>query len=438
MKESEIKPTENHKRLRTLYAVSKLLSNIVNVETSFSEILTSAAESFPLLTAVLIEHWEGRPRTTLWQSADATDGQVEAAILNARNNYSYLSGASNSDSTKFFREDAPVHILQRNSKTLSSHVNNEGNYIFLPLVVFNLPPHGALQFEGALPLDEDDLEFVGALADLMCISLDRHYKTKTEIDLIKNEVLEGFEKLSFSKEETSNLLQERQLREAFVSLLSHDLRTPLTSALMSAQLIERKSNDPEMCILLAKKVGISINRIESMINNLLDANLIRSGGNFPINVEFFNLHHLVKSVLDELIIIHGNRFILKGSGKIKGLWDKKAIYRILENLCSNGIKYGLQETPVTIFLEQDPGKKVVYIRVHNEGDVISIKDQNFLFDQFRRSETAHSSKSKGWGLGLALVRGMAEAHGGSVSVNSSIATGTNFIVTLPINLNFIK
>ena len=74
MKESEIKPTENHKRLRTLYAVSKLLSNIVNVETSFSEILTSAAESFPLLTAVLIEHWEGRPRTTLWQSADATDG----------------------------------------------------------------------------------------------------------------------------------------------------------------------------------------------------------------------------------------------------------------------------------------------------------------------------------------------------------------------------
>ena len=438
MKQFEINLNENHKRLRTLYAVSKLLSNIVNIEESFFEILTSAAESFPLLTVVLIDHWESKPRITLWQSADATDAQVEAAILTARNNYAYLLGASIINSDKILKEITPRHILQRNSKTLSSNLNNGGNYIFLPLVVLNLPPHGAIQLEGAISLDEDDLEFAGALADLMCVSLDRYYKTKREIDFIKNKVIEGSEQLSFSREEILNLEQERQLREAFVSLLSHDLRTPLTSALLSAQLIERKSNDPEMCILLAKKISISINRIEQMINNLLDANLIRSGGKFPINVEFFNLHTFVKSALDGLIIIHGERFILRGSEKIKGLWDKKAIHRILENLCNNAIKYGADETPVTIFIDQDPKKKLVHIRVHNEGDVISLKDQKSLFDQFQRSEQARISTKTGWGLGLALVKGIAEAHGGSVSVDSNLETGTNFIVTLPINLNFIN
>lgn len=432
MKNYEANPSKNYERLRTLYAVSKLLSNFESVENSFPEILTATSVSFPLLTAVLIEDWENFPKTTIWQSADATVDQVDKAILHARNAYIYISGASAIQSADINAKMSPSIILRRNSNTVTSNLDSYGNYIVLPLVVLTLPPHGALQLEGAVPLDEADLEFVGALADLICVTLDRYYKTKREMDFIKNEVRVKAEKLSVSKEEVSDLESERQSREAFVSLLTHDLRTPLTSALMSAQLIEKKKYDPEMCVLLAKRIGVSINRIGQMISNLLDANLIRSGEHLPLNLEVFNLHALVKITLDELVTIHGNRFLLQGSEKIEGYWDKKGMRRIIENLCNNAIKYGSNQSPVTVYIVQN--HELAQIRVHNIGEVISLIDQKSLFDQFRRSETAHNSRKKGWGLGLSLVRGVAEAHGGMVSVESNVDIGTVFTVTLPLML----
>lgn len=430
MKNNEANPSKNHERLRTLYAVSKLLSNFENVEKSFPEILTAVSVSFPLLTAVLIEDWDKIPHTTIWQSADATQEQVEEASLHARNAYIYLSGASPIQKDGINAKIGPSKILRRNSNTLTSNLKNYGNYIVLPLVVLNLPPHGALQLEGAVPLDEDDLEFVSALADLTCVALDRYYKTKREMDFIKNEVIVESTKLSDSKVEVSDLESERQLREAFVNLLTHDLRTPLTSALITAQLIERRSNEPESCILLAKRIGVSINRIGQMISNLLDANLIRSGEQIQLSIEVLNLYDLVKGTLDELVTIHGDRFVLEGSEKIIGKWDKKGVRRIIENLCNNAIKYGSNHTPVKVSIVEN--HEFAQISVHNKGDVISLKDQKSLFDQFRRSETAQNSNKKGWGLGLTLVRGVAESHGGKVSVESNIENGTIFTVSLPL------
>jgi signal transduction histidine kinase len=68
--------------------------------------------------------------------------------------------------------------------------------------------------------------------------------------------------------------------------------------------------------------------------------------------------------------------------------------------------------------------------VHNEGNVISESDQKTLFQQFRRTEDAHLGDKKGWGLGLTLVRGIVEAHGGTVKVQSTLSEGTIFRVTL--------
>ena len=435
MKKSEIKASKNHERLRTLYAVSKLLANFQDIDKSFSEIISSAAESFPLLTAVLVDNWEHKQQTTIWHSADATNEQIEQSILHARNAHIYLLGASIIESAHINKEIAPHKALRRNSNTLTSDFNNLNNYIVLPLVIDKLPPFGTLQLEGVGLLDEDDLEFVGALADLVCVSLDRHYKTKRELDFSHNELIEGTAKLSYSKGKVTALEHERQLREVFVSLLTHDLRTPLTSALLAANLIVRKSKDPEMCALLANKIAANINRIEQMVNNLLDANLIRSGEQVSLNIESINLHHLIKNTIEELITIHGERMVLVGSDNIEGHWDKKGIGRIVENLITNAIKYGLDETPVTIFIEQNLELQTVRIRVHNEGEVISLNDQAFLFDQYRRSEQLLKNKKKGWGLGLTLVRGVTEAHGGNVTVESEIEIGTNFIVTLPINSN---
>jgi signal transduction histidine kinase len=103
--------------------------------------------------------------------------------------------------------------------------------------------------------------------------------------------------------------------------------------------------------------------------------------------------------------------------------------RVIENLCTNAVKYGLADTPITITLKAEAER--VQLSVHNYGPVIPKEQQSRLFEAFQRAPSAEQSGKRGWGLGLTLVRGITEAHGGSVEVASSEKEGTTFTVSLP-------
>jgi signal transduction histidine kinase len=422
---------KDYSRLKILYGISKILSNFVSIEESFPEILTLGSEGFPLLTAILIEHWEEKPRTTIWRAVDATDEQVDLATVNARKAYSYLAGNSRAQ-TKELQED---FVIQKELDTANkSEVKapiDRSYYITLPLIINKLSPLGVLQFQGSVPLNEFDLDFVNALTDLIIVALDRYYKTRREIDSHKNEADINAFKISLSQEKVAELETERELREVFVSLLTHDLRTPLSAALMSAQLIMRKPNDGEACLSLAGRIQNNIKRADQMIENLLDANRIRSGEKLPLALEPFEMASFIKDTLDELTTTHGDRFVFKAGRAVEGHWDRKSLRRLIENLCNNAIKYGASNSPVTVSLHHQGAE--IQISVSNLGDVISAEDQNKLFMHFKRGEKAESGSTKGWGLGLTLVQGVAEAHGGSVTVSSN-ADATTFTVCLPIDL----
>lgn len=429
MNDSQNGQMKAHIRLRTLYGISQLLSTFESVEETFPKMLTNAAESFPLLTVVLIEHWDGKPKTTIWHSADATPEQVGQAISNAKKYYLYLTGDSLAMSTHFKSNVTPTRELFRNADTQKSDQMDQSNCIFLPLIIDNLPPLGAIQFEGASKLDEMDLEFVNAMADLISVALDRSYKTKIEREFREKEARESLTKLYRSQDKIDTLETERELREAFVSLLTHDLRTPLTVILGAAQQILRKSSDSEFTHANALKIVKQVDRVGKMVSDLLDANRIRSGETLPLKREMVELASLIQETLIDLTIIHGDRFVFMGSETVETHIDRNGIRRIIENLSNNAIKYGSPNTPVIITLEQD--EKNVFICVQNEGDPISSEDQKSLFKQFRRTEKADKSHNKGWGIGLTLVRGVAEAHGGNVTVKSEPQIGTVFTVTLP-------
>ncbi|MFY0572562.1 ATP-binding protein [Archangium lansingense] len=227
----------------------------------------------------------------------------------------------------------------------------------------------------------------------------------------------------------SQLKLERELREQFVSALSHDLRTPLTAAKMSAQLIPRQPQLPDKVYSLAARVRQNIDRADQMISDLLDANRIRAGQGLPIERSPGELRQLVAGTLEELSTVHGDRFLLQGEESIEGDWDARALRRLLENLCGNAIKYGDPTRPVTVSLKQEGDE--VALAVHNWGEPIPAEDQKSLFQYFSRTKSAQTSGKKGWGIGLTLVRGVAEAHGGSVGVESCREKGTVFRVRLP-------
>jgi len=116
-------------------------------------------------------------------------------------------------------------------------------------------------------------------------------------------------------------------------------------------------------------------------------------------------------------------------GNYKGNWGCDGLRRAVENLVGNAVKYGNPETPITILLRR--GKTAVEVIVHNQGPLISEKEVPLLFQQYRRSKSAQESTETGWGLGLTVVKGVADAHKGKVRVESAVGKGTSFILEIP-------
>lgn len=234
------------------------------------------------------------------------------------------------------------------------------------------------------------------------------------------------------EESEKNLVLEREAREKFVSTLTHDLQTPLTAIKLNLEIIKRKNDNPEAVSKGLEKSFLNITRVEKMIQNLLDANRIKAGEKIHIDCAEVSLNSIIEQTIKDMKTIHGDRFRTRCKEDVTGCWSAEGIRRILENLCNNAVKYG-DKSDITIC--SDVVKDGVILSVNNKGSVVSEEDTKRLFDPFQRAEAAIKGQKKGWGIGLTLVKGLTEAHNGTVSVQSDEKDGTTFSVFLPLNLN---
>jgi signal transduction histidine kinase len=229
---------------------------------------------------------------------------------------------------------------------------------------------------------------------------------------------------------TQKLLEESQaLRERFTNTLTHDLRNPLTAAKMSAQLVLRSREDAEKRDRHLHKITEAIERADRMIGDLLDANRIKAGEALPLRLTDCDLRAIAVQSLDELSVLYGDRFVLRDDGPCVGHWSCEGLRRVVDNLATNAVKYGAPNSPITVTLTHHEGE--VRIQVHNEGNELSQEELGGLFDLYKRSRKAEASEVKGWGIGLTLVKGIVEAHGGRVKAESGRGAGTTFTVDLP-------
>lgn len=225
---------------------------------------------------------------------------------------------------------------------------------------------------------------------------------------------------------------EKELREKFVSALTHDLRTPLAVIKLSAQTLRMKIKDPEVFDKIIQRIASNTDRADRMIHDLLDANRLKANEGLPVTIQECQLEDIIDYAINDLEDLYGKRFVTDNTiGKISVYWDNLAVHRLIENLASNAIKYGSENTAVTIGIKRDGD--FLEVRVHNFGNPISVEDQKLLFHQHQRTECAKASKQKGWGIGLSLAQGLAHAHNGSISLESCPDSGTSFIVRLPID-----
>ena len=233
------------------------------------------------------------------------------------------------------------------------------------------------------------------------------------------------------REHIDRLDSERDLREQFVSVLAHDLRGPLSAVKMSVKILMRHPERLDERRDLAMKIDRNIDRIDRMILDLLDANRIRAGERLPLRIDECDLAIVAGEVYEELLATFGDRFELRAEDRVRGFWSAEELRRAVWNLATNAVKYGVADRPITISVKRTP--QGAEASVHNWGTPISAEDQSQLFRPFSRTHGAKESGQKGWGLGLTLVHGCADAHGGRVTVESSKEAGTTFTIALPLD-----
>jgi|GEM_PF-308152 len=219
----------------------------------------------------------------------------------------------------------------------------------------------------------------------------------------------------------------RDIQELFIVTLTHDLRGPINVVKMGTQLIMRRLEQGDTHVDIAARMLSSIDRLDSMVQNLLDASRLRAGQGLKLELEECYIDTLVQDVVEDLSFTYGERFVVVSDSDIRSYCCPKEIRRVIENLAINAVKYGAPSTPIILTLQQTETQ--ISLTLHNQGKPIAPDAQSILFQQFRRTPSAE--ERTGWGLGLFLVKSIVEAHQGTIEVESEEGKGTSFIVKLP-------
>jgi len=229
----------------------------------------------------------------------------------------------------------------------------------------------------------------------------------------------------------AELRERAEFEQQLIGIVSHDLRTPLSAITLATALLQR---DPAISPRHAATVGrilASAERAQRLIASLLDFTQARVGGGFVLQYTPLELHGFVDLAVEEVRLAHPKREIhLEHVGEGQGEWDPDRLAQLLTNLLNNALTHGLRDVPVRVRVQGEA--ESVVLAVHNQGPSIPPAMVPHLFEPMRRGDGAHRTGQPGSiGLGLYIVRQIALAHGGTVSVDSAQERGTTFSVHLP-------
>jgi signal transduction histidine kinase len=218
-----------------------------------------------------------------------------------------------------------------------------------------------------------------------------------------------------------------ELREQFIGVLGHDLRTPLGAILMAVEVARRQSADARFQPLL-DHIGRSARRISALVDDVVDFTRGRMGGGIALELRRAdNLHLVFEQVLAELRAIHPGREIHAALDTIDVLLcDPGRMAQLLSNLVNNALVHGDPDQPVEVSVRQSNG--VLQLTVTNAGPRIPDEVKRQLFKPFWRAadKVPQGGPAQGLGLGLFIVSEIARSHGGSIDVSTS-DSATSFI-----------
>ncbi|WP_294299922.1 ATP-binding protein [uncultured Chryseobacterium sp.] len=220
-----------------------------------------------------------------------------------------------------------------------------------------------------------------------------------------------------------------QRKDDFLSVASHELKTPLTAVRASIQLLNRIKEKPysQTHIRLIEQSDKGIEKMCVLIDDLL--NMSRLGQDqLKLEYQTFNLHEMLEKSCHHIRVEGKNKLILKGEESLEMYADEHRIEQVVINLVNNAVKYAKGSNEIHIFTETDCDHVKVSVRDFGQGIPEAVIPH--LFDRYYRAE--HGGKSySGLGLGLYICLEIVKKHSGKIGVNSKIGEGSTFWFTIP-------
>ena len=224
---------------------------------------------------------------------------------------------------------------------------------------------------------------------------------------------------------------DEQVKDDFIGIASHELKTPAATIQAYSQLLFdelAKASDLESALLVRKLSG-QVTRLTRLTRDLLDVTGIGQG--LVLHKEFFDIHGLIKSTVEEMQVITPIRLVIVAGSPLPPIrGDKERIGQVLVNLLSNAIKYaqGTRE----IIIRTGAAANQIWVSVQDFGIGMSPESLKIIFDRFCRLDDPSSGRHPGVGLGLYISAEIVRRHGGEITATSEKEKGSIFTIHLPI------
>ena len=235
-----------------------------------------------------------------------------------------------------------------------------------------------------------------------------------------------------SVERYSKLLKTSQ--DMFLAILGHDLRNPLSTTMVSAQMLLMYDDVNDKVKADATRIYNTSQRMNRLITDLLDYSSNQLGQGLSVILAPTNIAKICNDIVEEQQIAHPFRsIVVETNGTFEGNWDEQRIAQVFSNLLGNAIQHGITESPIQVNLVSTQDS--VIIKINNQGTPIPKLKIKSIFDPLTRhkeTENGDYSQNSSLGLGLYISKEIVLGHNGVLSVTSTKKEGTTFTISLPI------